>query len=328
MPALVASGIEKRFGAHRALDGVSVRVDDGRTLAVVGPSGAGKSTLLRIVAGLEVADAGSVTLGDRVLDTLPPQARRIAMVFQSDALIPHASVRENLTFALRGARDDARVADVVERLHLDALEQRRPGEISGGERQRVAIGRALLSDPLALLLDEPLAHLDPLLRVRVRDEVVRLRERFIGPIVYVTHDHVEAMALADDLCVMIDGRIEQTGDPQQVFDAPGNLRVARFFGTPSMNLLHDVQSTLGYGNVVVGIRPERVRIDDAGALAGTVVRGERAGADAFVHLDTPLGPVSARVDSDRVPGTGTAVRLAFVRDDIRLYDPVTEEPLA
>ncbi len=327
MPALAASGIEKRFGAHRALGDVSFRVDDGRTLAVVGPSGAGKSTLLRIVAGLEVADAGSVSLGDRVLDALPPQTRRIAMVFQSDALIPHASVRENLTFALRGPRDDARVAGVVERLHLDALERRRPGEISGGERQRVAIGRAMLSDPLALLLDEPLAHLDPLLRVRVRDEVVRLRERFTGPIVYVTHDHSEAMALADDLCVMIEGRIEQTGDPQQVFDAPGNLRVARFLGTPSMNLLYDVQSTLGYGNVVVGIRPERVRIDDAGALAGTVTRGERAGADAFVHLDTPLGPISARVDSDRVPRAGTAVRLAFARDDIRLYDPATEEPL-
>ncbi|MDQ2992077.1 MAG: ABC transporter ATP-binding protein [Candidatus Eremiobacteraeota bacterium] len=327
MPALAASGIERRFGAHQALTGVSLRVEDGRTLAVVGPSGAGKSTLLRIVAGLEVPDAGSVSLGDRILDRLPPQARRIAMVFQSDALIPHANVRENLTFALRGVRDDARVADLIERLHLEALESRRPDEISGGERQRVAIGRALLSDPLALLLDEPLAHLDPLLRVRVRDEVVRLRERFTGPIVYVTHDHVEAMALADDLCVMIDGRIEQTGDPQHVFDAPGNLRVARFFGTPAMNLLDDVRSTLGYGNVVVGIRPERLRIDDAGALAGTVTRNERAGADAFVHLDTALGPIAARVPSDRAPRPGTALRLAFERVDVRLYDPITEEPL-
>jgi len=324
---LLVEGVRKRFGSHRALEDVSLRVDDGRTLAVIGPSGAGKSTLLRIVAGLESADAGSVKLGGRDLSALEPQARRIAMVFQSDALIPHASVRENLAFALRSRADDARVSDVVERLHLGPLERRRPGEISGGERQRVAIGRALLSDPQALLLDEPLAHLDPLLRARVRDEVVRVRERFTGPIVYVTHDHVEAMALADDLCVLIDGRIEQTGDPQRVFDAPGNLRVARFLGMPSMNLLHDVHATLGYGDVVVGVRPEHLRIDDNGALAGRVTRRERAGADAFAHVATALGPVVARVASERAPEPGTELRLAFSREDLRLYDPITEEPL-
>lgn len=325
---LAADGIEKRFGAHRALADISLRVEDGRTLAVVGPSGAGKSTLLRILAGLEAADGGSVRLGDRDVSDLPPQARRIAMVFQSDALIPHLSVRENLRFGLRGARDEARVDDVVVRLHLAAFESRRPGEISGGERQRVAIGRALLSDPLALLLDEPLAHLDPTLRVRVRDEVVRVRERFGGPIVYVTHDHVEAMALADDLCVLIEGRIEQTGAPQRVFDAPGNLRVARFFGTPSMNLLHDVHSTLGFGDVVVGVRPERVRIDDAGPLRGRVTRRERAGADAYAYVATELGQVVARFPSDRVPDPGADLRLSFARGDVRLYDPATEEPIA
>ena len=324
---LLVDGVEKRFGSHRALAAVSLCVADGRTLAVVGPSGAGKSTLLRIVAGLESADAGTVRLGDRDLSALAPQARRIAMVFQSDALIPHADVRQNLAFALRSGPDDARIAGVVDRLHLGSLERRRPAEISGGERQRVAIGRALLSDPLALLLDEPLAHLDPLLRARVRDEVVRVRERFTGPIVYVTHDHVEAMALADDLCVLIDGRIEQTGDPQRVFDAPGNLRVARFLGTPSMNLLHDVHSTLGFGDVVVGIRPERLRIDDSGAIAGRVTRRERAGADAFAHVATALGPVVARVPSDEAPEPGTELRLAFARADLRLYDPTTEEPL-
>ena len=324
---LVVDGVEKRFGPHRALAGVSFRVDAGRTLAVVGPSGAGKSTLLRVVAGLESADAGSVRLGDRDLSALAPQARRIAMVFQSDALIPHASVRQNLAFALRSGADDARVAAVVDRLHLSSFERRRPAQISGGERQRVAIGRALLSDPQALLLDEPLAHLDPLLRGRVRDEVVRVRERFTGPVVYVTHDHAEALALADDLCVLIDGRIEQTGDPQRVYDAPGNLRVARFLGTPSMNLLRDVHSTLGLGDVVVGVRPERLRIDASGALAGPVTRCERAGADTFVHVATALGEAVARVAPADAPAPGTAVRLAFVRDDLRLYDPTTEEPL-
>jgi len=324
---LAVDGVEKRFGAHRALAGVSLRVDAGRTLAVVGPSGAGKSTLLHVVAGLERADAGTVRLGDRDLTALAPQARRIAMVFQSDALIPQASVRENLAFALRSGPDDARVAGMVERLHLGSLERRRPAEISGGERQRVAIGRALLSDPQALLLDEPLAHLDPLLRGRVRDEVVRVRERFTGPIVYVTHDHAEALALADDLCVLIDGRIEQTGGPQQVYDAPGNLRVARFLGTPSMNLLHDVHSTLGFGDVIVGVRPERVRIDASGALAGATSRCERAGADTFVHVATALGEIVARVAPENAPAPGTEVRLAFARDDLRLYDPTTEEPL-
>lgn len=324
---LVADGIEKRFGAHLALADVSLRIADGRTLAVVGPSGAGKSTLLRILAGLEAADAGRIRLGDRDVTASPPQSRRIAMVFQSDALIPHASVRENLAFAFRDRPDPARIADVVQRLHLGAFERRRPADISGGERQRVAIGRALLSDPLALLLDEPLAHLDPLLRGRVRDEVVRLRDRFDGPIVYVTHDHAEAMAVADDLCVLVDGRVEQTGDPQHVYDSPGNLRVARFFGMPSMNLLHDMRSTLGFGNVVVGVRPERVRIDDAGTLSGTVTRRERAGADALAYVATDLGPVVVRVASERTVLPGSAIRLAFSRDDVRLYDPITEEPL-
>lgn len=327
---LRARSLRKRFpnAAATAVDDVSFEIASGRTLCVVGPSGAGKSTLLRILAGLERADAGVVALGDRDVTACGPQERRVAMVFQDAALVPHMSVAENLRFALRERAATDRANEIARMLHVEHCLGRRPGELSGGERQRVSIGRALLSDPLALLLDEPLAHVDPSLRAKIRDDVVRVRERFAGPIVYVTHDHVEAMAVADVLAVIIHGRLEQIGNPQDVYDRPANLRVARFLGVPAMNLLHGVGEMFGNPHAVVGVRPEDVAIRNGGALRGKVVRCVRTGADAYAHVATAYGEVVARVAPSAAPTNGADVELELLRERAHCYDPKTEELIA
>ena len=311
-----------RYGARRALDGVSLRIEPGRTLAVVGPSGAGKSTLLRTIAGLIAPLSGDVRLAGRSLLPLIPQDRRIALVFQDDALFAHMSVRANLQFGMRmksGAR--ARAERLAAALHVDAHLDRKPGALSGGERQRAAIARALLSDPAALLLDEPLGHLDPPLRRTVRDEVLGVRAQFGGPILYVTHDHAEAMIVGDELAVLIDGCIEDSGDPQRVFDAPRSVAVARMLGERAMNLLPTTDA-------VVGIRPEHVRLDGGGALRGRVARRESTGADAYLFVRTDLGEVAVRVPVGGAPGVGEEVRLDFPAARVRRFDPVSGKALA
>ena len=312
-----------RRAPRAALRDVSFDVLPGRTLAVVGPSGAGKSTLLRAVSGLETISGGEIALGARDVRTLPPQERRIALVFQNDALFDHMCVRENLRFALRRNAPAARIetlADLFDiRQHLD----RRPHALSGGERQRVSIVRALLSDPDVLLLDEPLAHLDPELRARVRNELVGVREHFGGPIVYVTHDHAEAMAVADELLVLIDGAVEDRGDPQRVYDAPRSIRVASFFGDRPMNLLAGLR-----GATVAGIRPEHVRIDDGGELAGTILRKERTGADAYLYALTAAGTVVARISPELNVRPGDEVRLSFDEPHVRLFDSASGATIA
>lgn len=313
VPVLSARELVVRYPrSKRALDGVSLDVAAGKTLAVVGPSAAGKSTLLRVLAGLLRPQSGDVLLHGRSVGALSPQQRRMALVFQEDALFGNMTVRGNLRFALRnGHRNEPeRVEETARALHVAATLDRRPRELSGGERQRASIARALLSDPEVLLLDEPLAHLDPALRRSVRDEVIGVRERFAGPIVYVTHDHAEAMSVGDELAVLIDGRIEDTGDPQRVYDSPRTIRVARFLGDRPMNLLED-------GNSFLGIRPERVTIAADAALRGTVVRSESTGADAYVLVSTPRGEVTARVEASQAPQAGDAIGVdlpdAFVR---------------
>ncbi|HZY99163.1 MAG TPA: ABC transporter ATP-binding protein [Candidatus Baltobacteraceae bacterium] len=305
-------------GSKRALDGVSIDVASEKTLAVVGPSAAGKSTLLRVLAGLLRPQSGDVKLHGKSVATLSPQERRMALVFQDDALFANMTVRGNLRFGLRnGHRDDAeRVENTARALHVGATLDRRPRELSGGERQRASIARALLSDPEALLLDEPLAHLDPALRRSVRDEVIGVRQRFAGPIVYVTHDHAEAMSVGDELAVLIDGRIEDTGDPQRVYDAPRSVRVARFLGDRPMNLLEN-------GEFVVGIRPERVAIVAGGALSATVLRTESTGADAYVLVSTPRGELTARVTASEAPRAGEAVEIDLPDAFVRRFDKRT-----
>lgn len=308
--------------SKRALDGLSLRVEAGRTLAIVGPSGAGKSTLLRVVAGLLAPQSGSVRLGERSLLELTPQRRHVAIVFQDDALFARMSVRKNLRFALRTPQDgDARVAAAAAALHVESLLDRAPGALSGGERQRVAVARALLSDPHALLLDEPLAHLDPSLRGRVRDEVLGVRARFDGPILYVTHDHAEAMSVGDELAVLIEGRIEDTGDPQRVFDRPRTVAVARALGERAMNLL-------ATNDAVVGIRPEHVRIASDGNVTGNVVRRESTGPDVYVRVATNLGEVSVRLAEGSEARVGDRLTLQFPPQFVRRFDPATGVAIA
>ncbi len=302
--------------SERALDRVSFEVGAGRTLCIVGPSGAGKSTLLRIVAGLLHPQGGDVSIDGVSLLGEPPQRRRVALVFQDDALLPHATVRENLRLAVRGRRDgkDARVEETARALHVAEHLDRRPRRLSGGERQRASIARALLSDPRALLLDEPLAHLDPSLRRSIRDEVLGVRQRFAGPIVYVTHDHVEAMTVGDRLAVLVDGRIEDVGEPARVYDAPRTTAVARFLGERPMNLL----AADGY---LLGIRPEFVRIEQSGAWRGRIVRREVTGADAYLDVETARGNVVVRVPAAQAQRCGDFVALDLPAQFLRRFDP-------
>jgi ABC-type sugar transport system ATPase subunit len=308
---------------HVALRNVSLHIDPGITFAIVGPSGAGKSTLLRVIAGLLHPQQGDVRLGDVSLEGRDARERRIALVFQYDALFPTMSVRDNLRFALRGGGHVSHVAEIAEALHVRAHLDRRPRDLSGGERQRVALARALLSDPMALLLDEPLAHLDPVLRAGVREGLRDLRARFEGPILYVTHDHAEAMAVSDRLGVLIDGHLEDQGDPQRVYEAPANSCVARFLGSPAMNLIGD-------GARLLGIRPEHVCVvanAQNGALRGVVTRRESIGADAYVQVRTDRGLVLARVAADRSLATGEAVMLELPSRYVRYFDAATGQAL-
>ncbi len=303
---------------HRALSGVSFFVDAGRTLAIVGPSGAGKTTLLRAIAGLLEPQNGEIVLGGDSLRGRATRDRRIALVFQDDALFPTMSVRENLRFALRRGARGSHVEDAARALHVESHLDRRPRDLSGGERQRVALARALLSEPRALLLDEPLAHLDPALRATVRAGLRDLRERFEGPVLYVTHDHAEAMQIGDSLGVLIDGRLEDIGEPQRVYDAPANTRVAAFLGVPAMNLIDD-------GARIVGIRPEYVCVSHG--EGGVVERRDSAGADAYVHVRTQRGTIVARVPANAAFGGGDPVSLEFPAQHVRYFNAATGEAM-
>ena len=309
-------------GRRAALDGVSLSVDDGETLVILGPSGAGKSTLLRVIAGLERPDSGSVLLDGRDLLAIPAARRRVALVFQHDALFPQMTIYENLAFPLRvrkAARAviDKRVHDVAGALDIATHLSERPARLSGGERQRAALARAVLSDPRVLLLDEPLAHLDPQLRAHVREQFAQFRSSFPGAAIHVTHDHVEALSIADRLAVMIDGCIVQYGAPQEVYDSPVNVAVARFFGSPPMNLIEDDMHLLG-------IRPEHLDLDPTAPLRGRVVSIESTGADRFIYADTARGEVVLRLPASCAqPAIGEHVGIAYDQARVRRYDRTT-----
>src|SRR5579884_4327330 len=317
-PALLAQDLHK----GRRLCGVSFSVADGETLVILGPSGAGKTSLLRLIAGLEAAESGSLALDGRDLLGVAPQHRRVAFVFQDDALFPHMTVYENLAFALRMKRAraseiDARVRDVASALDIAAHLRHRPARLSGGERQRAALARAVLSDPRVLLLDEPLAHLDPQLRVHVREQFAHFRKSFPGVAVYVTHDHVEALAVADLLAVLMNGRIEQLGAPQTVYDYPANVRVARFLGSPPMNVLDGDEC-------LFVIRPEHVLLDAAAPLRGRVLDVRSSGPDRYVHVRTQRGELIVRSQAD-LPAfsRGDEVGIRFAAAHVRRFDRST-----
>jgi len=304
--------------ARRALDCVSLEVSRGTTLAIVGPSGAGKTTLLRVIAGLLSPSSGDVCMDGLSIAALAPQERRAALVFQDDALFDNMTVRENLRFALRrnGNPSDVRVTELASALHVAERLERRPRQLSGGERQRASIARALLSEPSVLLLDEPLAHLDPSLRRSVRDEIIGVRQRFAGPVLYVTHDHVDAMSVGDRLAVLIDGRLEDVGEPQRVYDAPRTIAVARFLGERPMNFFDDESA-------LVGIRPERVRLCAQGAFPGRVTRRETTGADVYLEVQTDRGKIVARAPATDGARPGELVILDLPAQWLRRFTPET-----
>src|SRR4249919_3886433 len=242
MAALSVRGVHKRFGSVEVLKGIDLTVESGEFAVLLGPSGCGKSTLLNVVAGLEQPDAGTVEIGERVVNAIPPKDRDIAMVFQSYALYPAMTVRRNITFGMecRGVPKQAQseaVARVAGLLQIDGLLERKPAQLSGGQRQRVAMGRALVRDPLLFLFDEPLSNLDAKLRVDMRTEIKKLYKTLGKTTVYVTHDQVEAMTLASRIAVMHQGRLQQFAEPREVYDRPANMFVAGFMGSPAMNFI-------------------------------------------------------------------------------------------
>jgi ABC-type sugar transport system ATPase subunit len=323
------AGVTKRYGDVVAVRDLDLTVADGELLAVVGPSGCGKTTALRVAAGLERASAGSVWIGGRDVTDAPPGARNVAMVFQSYALFPHLTVAENVGFGLRARRvprDEAadRVAAAARAVDCSDLLARRPWELSGGERQRVALARALVREPDAFLLDEPLSNLDAHLRVQMRAELRKLHGRLGATMVYVTHDQVEALMMGDRVAVLNEGALQQVGDPDEIYRRPVNRFVARFIGSPAMNLLpasgpFPPPAGLDGRRVEVGVRPEHVRLGGEGVPA-RVVLVEAAGNETFLHLDVDGQEIVARGGPDLRPATGEMVRVAVREADVHVFD--------
>jgi multiple sugar transport system ATP-binding protein len=300
MPFLELKGVEKQFGEVKTIKGIDLAIEQKQFTVFVGPSGCGKSTLLRLIAGLETLNAGSIHLDGRDITRLPSAQRDLAMVFQSYALYPHMTVAENMSFALRLAKADPavikkKVDRAAEILNLGPYLKRLPREMSGGQRQRVAIGRAIVREPKVFLFDEPLSNLDAALRGQTRVEIAKLHRELGATTIYVTHDQVEAMTLADQVVVLRDGAIEQVGSPLALYDMPANRFVAQFIGTPQMNVVERAElppASVAVSNAAfVGIRPEDLRLTPAGQgqIAAQVELVEALGAETLVYLHTPRG---------------------------------------
>ncbi len=289
MGSLNIENVKKSFGKVDVLKGIDLEVADGEFVVFVGPSGCGKSTLLRVIAGLEDATSGRVVIDGKDVTATPPAKRGIAMVFQTYALYPHLTVKNNMGLGLKQAGTPAaeiekRVAEASAMLSLDPYLQRRPAELSGGQRQRVAIGRAVVREPELFLFDEPLSNLDAALRVNTRLEIAQLHRRLKATMIYVTHDQVEAMTLADRIVVLNGGRIEQIGAPMELYNSPANEFVAGFIGSPKMNFIDGAR--LGESVKTVGVRPEHIAVDPhKGDWKGTVIHAEHLGADTNLYLD-------------------------------------------
>ena len=290
MGALTLNAVTKSFGTVDVIKGVDLTVQEGEFCVFVGPSGCGKSTLLRIIAGLEDATAGEVAIAGRRVNEVAPAKREIAMVFQSYALYPHLTVRDNMGLALKQAgiaraEITASVDRAADMLALGPLLDRRPAELSGGQRQRVAIGRAIVRTPKLFLFDEPLSNLDAALRVATRIEIARLHRQLGATMIYVTHDQVEAMTLADRIVVLRAGKVEQVGAPMELYNDPANTFVAGFIGSPQMNFLK--AGALGMRSDTMGVRPEHIAISrEAGQIEGTVSHVEKLGGETLVYVNT------------------------------------------
>jgi multiple sugar transport system ATP-binding protein len=348
MARVAIRGVVKRFGATTVIHGVDIDIADGEFAVLVGPSGCGKTTLLRMIAGLEEISGGEIAIGDRVVNRVAPKERDIAMVFQNYALYPHMTVRDNMAFSLLLAKRpraeiDARVAKAASILGLSELLDRYPRQLSGGQRQRVAMGRAIVRDPQVFLFDEPLSNLDAKLRVQMRTEIKELHQRLKTTSIYVTHDQIEAMTMADRIVVMNGGRVEQIGTPLELYDEPANLFVAGFIGSPAMNFLngrlngaHVVvadgialpaprTAAPAGSEVVVGVRPEHLAVVDRGVPAEVVVV-EPTGADTQIFCKLAGREVTAVVRERHTFKPGEIVH--FTPRLTYLFDPATGARLA
>jgi ABC-type sugar transport system ATPase subunit len=352
MAQLVLNAVTKSFGGLRVIHGVDLKVDDGEFVVFVGPSGCGKSTLLRLIAGLEQPTSGEIEIDGADVTTVPASDRGLAMVFQSYALYPHMSVYQNMAFGLENigmprAEIDKRVGRAATMLRLSEYLKRKPKELSGGQRQRVAIGRAVVRDPKIFLFDEPLSNLDAELRVATRKELAALHDEIGGTMIYVTHDQVEAMTLADRIVVLRAGRVEQIGTPLELYNAPNNLFVATFIGSPKMNLVPATVARVANGNaelaygqdrkisltlpgstlaagdaVTLGIRPEHCEIvtadDDLGA---TIELAEHLGSETYFSCAADgVGPFTVHAPGQLMRQRGEILRLRFDRAHLHLFD--------
>ena len=340
MPFLQLQGVEKFFGSLRAIKGVNLTIEKGEFIVFVGPSGCGKSTLLRMIAGLTEIDGGSLQLDGRDITRLPSSKRDLAMVFQSYALYPHMSVYDNMSFALRLANVDKsvikdKVMRAAEILNLVNYLQRTPRELSGGQRQRVAIGRAIVRAPKVFLFDEPLSNLDAALRGQTRVEIAKLHRELGATTIYVTHDQVEAMTLADRVVVLRDGAIEQVGSPLALYDQPANQFVAQFIGTPQMNVvdtsaLPTLRQVVGATTILdgfIGVRPENVLVKPVGTapLTGQVELIESLGADTLIYAQVrdgngPGAQIVARQNTRTALRPGDTVALDIVPSSFHLFN--------
>ncbi len=357
MATVAFRNIEKSFGATKVIHGIGFDIHDGEFVVLVGPSGCGKSTLLRMLAGLEEISGGEIAIDGRVVNDMESKDRDIAMVFQSYALYPHMTVRDNMAFSLKLRREQAaaieeRVSKASKILNLDPYLHRFPRELSGGQRQRVAMGRAIVRDPKVFLFDEPLSNLDAKLRVAMRAEIKALHQRLKTTTVYVTHDQVEAMTMADRIVVMHDGRIEQIGTPLELYDRPGNLFVAQFIGSPAMNVVDGTvrrsngrafveaaggtkwplfSGAGGDGHAVTyGIRPEHLTLAGAGDIAvpAEIIVVEPTGAETELVIQAGEAQVILRTHGRPAVNPGDKVALGVDASHVHLFDRQTGERVA
>ena len=344
MAKLSLHQLSKSYGSAEILKDISLDIKNGEFVVLVGPSGCGKSTLLRLIAGLDPVTSGSISIGDRIVNDLEPAQRKIAMVFQTYALYPHKNVRENMTFGLKYAGLPAeeisrRVDEASRMLQLQDLLTRKPKDLSGGQRQRVAIGRAIVREPDVFLFDEPLSNLDASLRVSTRVELSRLHTLLKATMIYVTHDQIEAMTLADRIVVMNKGRIEQTGTPLELYYQPANLFVAGFIGSPKMNqfsaIVRNAAAVTSFGlsapvkaseegnAVTIGIRPEHFVVggEDEHPLAARVELVERLGEISHLHMSMSSGELMiAEWRGRKAPAIGDRLSLSVEPSNLHLFD--------
>ncbi len=327
MGRIVLEQVSKSFGDTEVIPPLDLAIEDGEFAVFVGPSGCGKSTLLRLIAGLEDTSGGRILIDGEDATAVPPAKRGLAMVFQSYALYPHMTVRKNIAFPMRmagidRAEQDRRIEKAAAALNLTDYLHRRPGQLSGGQRQRVAIGRAIVREPAAFLFDEPLSNLDAALRVGMRLEISELHKRLDTTMIYVTHDQVEAMTMADKIVVLRAGVIEQVGSPLELYKTPRNTFVAGFIGSPKMNLIEGPEAQR-HGAHTIGIRPEHIAVSaEGGPWSGVVGVSEHLGSDTFFHIhDTGLGDmITVRADGEVGFRHGDRVSLTPRMDVLHKFD--------